>query len=181
MLTRLEILADRSAAYDGGPLVSRIRRPVDDCNSPSITFPARVLTHAPRRRRPNRCPPLNVPIRRPAATTTNCLAASDGGGAISRPVVRVRSAIALPRSRSPRTLLPDFLQCFGHATAGCVIVCRRQWGPASPTPLRPADDPTPFTPEVLTQAKSRVSIENRELRLSTRECDFLGINNPTLK
>ena len=37
---------------------------------------------------------------------------------------------------------------------------------------QPCDDPTPITPEVCTLAKSRFSIETRELQLSTRECDF---------
>ena len=53
----------------------RTRRPVDDRDSPlplpSVAFPARVSTHAPRRRRLGRCPPLNTPIRRAPATTTN--------------------------------------------------------------------------------------------------------------
>jgi len=38
---------------------------------PSVAFLARVSTHAPRRRRRGRCPPLNTPIRRASATTTN--------------------------------------------------------------------------------------------------------------
>jgi len=41
-------------------------------------------------------------------------------------------------------------------------------------------NPTPITQvKVGTLAKSRVSIETRELRLSSRECDFPGINIPT--
>jgi len=38
----------------------------------------------------------------------------------------------------------------------------------------------PIKGTVHTQAKSRVSIETRKLRLSTRECDFLGINIPNV-
>ena len=38
---------------------------------PSVAFPVHVLTHAPRRRRPGRCPPLNVPIRQAPTTKTN--------------------------------------------------------------------------------------------------------------
>jgi len=55
-------------------------------------------------------------------------------------------------------------------------------GPAGdlPCPLHaPACDPTPITQlKVRTRAKSRVSIETRELRLSSWECDFPGINIP---
>ena len=53
-------------------------------------------------------------------------------------------------------------------------------GPAGdlPCPLHaPACDPTPITQlKVRTRAKSRVSIETQELRLSSLECDFPGIN-----
>jgi len=38
----------------------------------------------------------------------------------------------------------------------------------------------PIKGTVHTQAKSRVSIETRKLRLSTWECDFLGINIPNV-
>jgi len=69
-----------------------------------------------------------------------------------------------------------------------LIVRRRQWGHIidrerlrvrSVTP--PAGDPTPITQVKLrTLAKSRVSIETWELRLSSLECDFPGINIPSL-
>jgi len=68
------------------------------------------------------------------------------------------------------------------------IVRRRRWahhpgptgelaGDRSP-PLRASTgDPSPITPvKVCTRAKSRVSIKTWELRLSTRECNFPGIN-----
>ena len=48
----------------------RTRRPVDDRDPPSLPL-RRVSTHAPRRQRRGRCPPLNTPIRRAPATTTN--------------------------------------------------------------------------------------------------------------
>jgi len=112
---------------------------------------------------------------------------SDGRRAvIPCPVIRGPMAIALPRLRSPRTLPGRF----GRATM--LIVRRRQWGPVigrerrrvqpviAHPPSRPAGDPTPITlVKVRTRAKSRVLIETRELRLSTRECDFPGINIPT--
>ena len=48
-----------------------------------------------------------------------------------------------------------------------------------PPPLRaPAGDPTPITLVKGTWVKSRVAIETQELRLSTRKCDFPGINIP---
>ena len=80
MLTRLEILADRPAAYAAGlwSPIPGVRLTI--VTPPSVAFPARISTHAPRHRRPDCCPPLNEPICRAPATTTNCLAASDGGG-----------------------------------------------------------------------------------------------------
>jgi len=45
----------------------------------------------------------------------------------------------------------------------------------------PASDYPPITQaKVRTQAKSRVSIETRELRLLSREYDFPGINIPSI-
>jgi len=50
-----------------------------------------------------------------------------------------------------------------------------------PPPLRaPAGDPTQITPvKGMYSCKSRVSVETRELWLSTQECDFPGINIPS--
>jgi len=65
---------------------------------------------------------------------------------------------------------------------GTVIVReRRRVRPVIARPLRaPAGDPTPITQaKVHTRAKSRVSIKTRDLRLSSRECDFPGINMPS--
>ena len=77
---------------------------------------------------------------------------------------------------------------FGRTTAGYVdrpqatMGSRHRLGTAlgpvgdRPSPLW-AGDPTPITQvKVHTRAKSRVSIETRELRLSSREYDFPGIN-----
>jgi len=116
-----------------------------------------LLTGAPRRRRPDCCPPFHAPI--PPATLTDCPVTSDGGGGDSpahRPGVdgHCASLVALP-PYPPR---------------------RRRWGPGMApglAPSRPAVDPTPITQvKVRTRAKLGVSIETRELRLSSRECDF---------
>jgi len=135
---------------------------------PSVAFPARVSTHAPRRRRPGRCPPLNAPIRRAPATTTNCLAASSGGGGRFPGLSsRSRSCIALPRSRSP---VPSHGR-FAMFQARHRRLCDRPQAAMGPGIAQPAcahaNDPTPITPEVHTRAKSRVSIETWELQLST--------------
>jgi len=157
---------------------------------PSVAFPARVSTHAPRRRRPDRCPPLNAPIHRAPATTTNCLAASDrGGGAILRPVVLgpighcaspypPPGRFAMFRVRHRR--LCDRPQAtmgsgIAHPLAPCRITNMIHTGRENANVLN--------CPAAVNhrRAKSRVSIETRELQLSTRECNFPGINNPTLK
>jgi len=89
----------RPPAYDGGPVVSRTRRVVNVNDRVSqLPSPLRRLpssrfgsTHAPRRRRPDRCLPLNTPIRRAPATTTNCLVASNEGGELRRRYVLGRN------------------------------------------------------------------------------------------
>jgi len=120
--------------------------------------------------------------RQPAST-------SDGGGeqVIPRPVVRGPMAGALPRSRSPVPLSGRF----GRATAGYVDRPQAAMGSLHRPGTAPGptgDRPSPFAPppaiqlrsRTRTQAKSRASIETRELRLSSRECDFPGINIPSL-
>jgi len=69
-----------------------------------------------------------------------------------------------------------------------MLIVRRRWGPVigrerrrvrpviARPPRRRSTDSTQV--KVRTRAKSRVSIETRELRLSSRECDFPGINMP---
>jgi len=138
MLTRLEISVDRPAAYDGGPLVSRTWRPVDDPDSPLRRVPSSrfdTCATAPETR------PLPAVKRAhpPGARNDDQLSSGvrPGRGAILRPVVQ--GPIGHCASPYPP---PDVLRCFGYATAGCVIVRRRQWGPASPIPLRPAESPT---------------------------------------
>jgi len=85
----------------------------------------------------------------PPATSTDCPAVSDGRGGeavIPRPIVRGPIAIALPRSRSPRTLHPDR---FEHATAGYVDRLQAGWGPIigrERRPYRPLIAPSPSRP-----------------------------------
>jgi len=97
-----------------------------------------------------------------------------------------RKKFAHPQSRSPCSPLP---RLFGDVS---VTLC---WSinevptsggssagdqPVIALPVRaPAGDPTPIMPVKGTySAKSRVSIETRELRQSTREYDFPGSNIP---
>jgi len=87
-----------------------------------------------------------------------------------------RSAIVLPLSRSP-------IPSPRRITAGYVHCLQMAWDPGNSIGDRPAIVPL-FAPLPAIQrrsrwAKSRVSIETWELRLSTRECDFLGINIPS--
>jgi len=78
---------------------------------------------------------------------------------------------------------------FGRATAGYVdrpqVAMGSRYlpgtapGPAGDRPSPPGD-PTLITQvKIRTRAKSKVSIETWELQLSSRECDFPGINIPT--
>ena len=96
-------------------------------------------------------------------------------------------AIALPSSRSP---VPSFgrFATFERATASYVDRPQAAMGsphwPGQERRRGPAGDrpPTPFASPpairmVRTWTKSRVSIETRELRLSTRECDLQGLTS----
>jgi len=142
------------------------------CHGAGDPAAARRFTPPSRpRRRPivQRCPTEgggDSPVRRPGAD--GCCA----------------SPVAIPRTLPPAVL--------GAPLPAMLIVRRRRWGPVIgreqrrvrlviAPPHAPAGDPTPITQvKVRTRAKSRVSIETLELRLLSQECDFPGINIPTL-
>ena len=150
---------------------------------PSVALHVCVLTGAPRRRRPSRCPPFHAPI--PPVTSTNCPAASDGGGGDSlahHPGAdgRCTSLVTIPPYPPPGR--------FGCATAGYVDRPQAAMGSGHrpgtalglagdrPPSRAPAGDPTPITHvKVPIRAKLRVLIETRELRLSSRECDLTSL------
>ena len=127
---------------------------------PSVVLHVCFLTGVPQRRRPSRCPPFHAPI--PPATST---------------IVQPRpTGVRWFPGRAPP--VPS-LGRFGRATARCVDHPQASMGsryrpgtapgPAGYPPSCPACDPTPITQvKVCTRAKSRVSIETRELRLSSR-------------
>jgi len=177
-----------SAASDGRLLVCHTRHPR---SRPSIALHVCFLTDAPRRCRPGRCPAFYVPV--PPTTSTDCPAAYDGGrrwfpGDSLSHRLEADGHCAFP-VMVPRTFPPAVL---GAPPPATLIICRRRWGPVigqqrrrvrpvvSPSLRAPAGDPTLITQvKVRTRVKSRVLIETREMRLSSRECDFLGINIPT--
>jgi len=68
---------NRPSASNGGPEDFPYPAPDRQSHRP-ITFPACVSTRAPRRRRPGRRPPLHMLT--PPARSTDCTAASNGGG-----------------------------------------------------------------------------------------------------
>ena len=167
MLTRLESLQSRFF-LDPGKGLSRLPRIETDATAQQY---ARNQATAHRFTRPSH------PRRRPIVQRH-----PTGGGSDSS--ARGPMAVAHPQSRST---VPSLRQFWAH-------YCRLRWSSAgddgvpssagnsagsgrwSPLPLR-AGDPTPITQvKVHTRAKSRVSIETRELRLSSREYDFPGIN-----
>ena len=123
---------------------------------PSVTLHVCVLTGAPRRRRRGRCPPFHAPTPRDVDRLSSGIR-REGEAVIPRPVVRGPMAVALPRSRSPRTLPPDG---FERATAGYVDRPQAGWGPVigrERRRVRPID-PTPITQvKVRTRAKSITS------------------------
>jgi len=122
-------------------------------------------------------------------TSTDCPAASNRGGRrFPGPLSGGRSAIALPRSRSSCSPLPN---CFVTFRARHCPLCRSIDGvPASAGNSighRLAIAPPPFAPRwrfnsnhvgkrYVLGRNREISIEIRELRLSTRECNFPGIN-----
>jgi len=142
--------------------------------TPSIRLAIASLCHAARLRF-DRCatapemqplPAISCAHPPPPATSTDCPVVSDGRGeaVIPRPVVRGPMAVALPRSRSPRTLP---LTVLSAQLPAMLIVHRRRWsrhrpgmapGPADDRPstlCTPAGDPTPITQvKVRTRAKS---------------------------
>jgi len=108
------------------------------------------------------------------ATSTDYPAATDGVGglAIPRPAIRGPINHCVSTVVLPHTLPRPFCEVSGAPPPAMSIVRRRCWGnsdgdrPAIATPLHaPAGDPTDHTGKRRTRAKSRVSIENRELRL----------------
>jgi len=126
-----------------------------------------------------------APETRPLPAVSRAHPARDvrrGEEMIPRPVVRGPMGVALLRSRCP---VPSPGR-FGRATAGyfdrpqAAMGSRHQPGtvpgPAGdrPSPLRAPPPATQLHSH--TRAKSRVSIETRELRLSSRECDFLDVS-----
>jgi len=147
---------------------------------PSVALHVCLLTGAPRRQRPGHCPLFHAPI--PPVTPRRRPATSKGVGGDSlahRPM-----AVALPESRSP--VPPPAI--FGAPLPAMLLVSRRWWGPVigrewrriRPVIAPRAGDPTPIRQvKVRTRAKSRVSIETRQLWLSSWERDFPEINIPT--
>jgi len=138
--------ADRSAASDGEPGVSRTQHLGAGWQSHrSVALHVCFLTGVPRRRRPGCCPPFCAPIllRRTAA--------SDGGGwRFPGPPSRKPIGHCASRSRSPSSPLPGR---FGHASPAMLIdrsgprIGREQrWGLVGDRPPPFADDPTPITP-----------------------------------
>jgi len=130
------MLADRPAAYNGGPLVSRTRHPVNARDFPLRRVPSSRFDTCATALETRPLPAVKR-AHPPGARNDDQLSSGvqrRGGGRFPGLSSRSRSCIALPRSRSP-VPSPDVLQCFRHATAGCVIVRRRQWGLALPNPL----------------------------------------------
>ena len=79
---------------------------------PSVALHVCFLTGAPGQQRPSRCPPFHPPIL--PATSTNCPAASEGGGGDSparRPGAdgRCASPVILPHTSPPLPLMPAML------------------------------------------------------------------------
>jgi len=117
--------ADRPAASDGGPVDSHTRHPVGNSVPPSRS--QHVFRHVchgagdpaaahrfTRQSRPRR---RLIVQRRPTGGGGDSLARRSGGGPM---------AVALPRSRSPRTLPSAVL---GATLPAMLIVRRRRWGP----------------------------------------------------
>jgi len=126
----------------------------------------------------------------PPVMSTDCPA---GGAVIPQPVLREPMATVLPWSRSPCSPLPQpFCDVSGTPPPAKMIVHRWQWGPgiAQEQCRGPAGDCPPPSSRPHRRSNSdhaskryllgqnRVSVETRELRLSTQECDFPGINIP---
>ena len=115
--------------------------------------------------------------------------------AISRLLVHFAAAVAcIPDTWTPRNSGVSkwygtaYQTRFGRATTGYVDRPQAAMSTSSGTDWRAGRrSPPPFAPplaiqlrsrrsKVCTRAKSRVSIKTWELRLSTRECNFPGIN-----
>ena len=138
---------------------------------PSVALHVCFLTGAPRRWRPGRCSPFHAPI--PPASSSVRRGGGGGDSPARRPGANGRCAPPYP----PAVL--------GVPLLTMLIVRRRRWGPVigrERRRVRPVITPPPSRPrrrstqvKVRTRTKSRVSIETRELRLSSREltCLFL--------
>ena len=115
---------------------------------PSVALHVCFLASAPRRRRPGRCPPFHAPI--PPATSTDCPAASDGGGGDSlahRPGADGRRTFPVAPPGRFGCTTASYVDC-PQAAMGSRYRPGTAPGPASdrPSPLRtPAGDPTPIT------------------------------------
>jgi len=130
---------------------------------PSIALHVCFLTGVPRHRRPGRCSPFHAPIPPRRWLTVQRCPPGGGEAVIPRLVVRGPMAVALPRSRSPRTLHPGCFWarhcrlCWSSSGAdGVPSSAGNGAGSGRWHPLRaPASDPTPITQvKVRTRAKS---------------------------
>jgi len=164
--------ADRLAVSDGVPVLSHTCGPVGIRVPPSRSQP--VFRRAPPRRTPD------ILRAYPPATSTNCPVASDTGEGWTghSPACHPGAGRPLRFPGCP----PAVLRRFSRTTAGYVDHPQAS-GPAG-------DRPPPSLRRPCQQSNShhagkryvlgRVLIETRELWLSTRECDFTGINIPIL-
>jgi len=173
----------RPAASDGGPgspipsvwglvgdhvplRIARLR--FDRCTTAPETWLLPAVLHA-----------------HPLVSSTDCPSASNGGGRrFPSPPSRGPSAIALPRSRSLCSLLPrPFCDVSGAPHPLCRSIDRVPTSARNSVADRPVIAPpsrlcrrsnSDHTGKRYVLGRNRVSIETRELRLSTQECDFPG-------
>jgi len=183
----LEQTSNEPTSCDVSRLSSFVRRPA--CGFPvpgvrsaitsPVALPACVSTRAPRCRSPAaaRLSRAHLP-----ATLIDCPAAFRGHG--DSPARRPRAAqpLRFPGRAAPVPSLSPILQRFRRAAARYVDQSSAG-GDGVPASVgngvegRPAIQP--ITPVKGTYSGELESIETQELRLSTQECDFLGINIPT--
>jgi len=117
------------------------------------------LTGAPRRWRPGRCPPFHVPT--PPATSTDCPAASNGGGGGDSPThrpgadVRCASPVMLPPYHPPGRFERATADYVDRPQAAMGSHHRPGTAPGPACDRAPAGDPTPITQvKVRTRVKS---------------------------
>jgi len=155
-----------------GLCISRIWRPVGNRVLSSRSQPVFRCTHHITTALETQ--PLPAVSRAyPPTMSTNCPAASDGDGQRFRPVVwgpisHCASPVVPPLCSSLPGRFVTFWAC--HR-----LLCQSIDGVPASAGNSNSDH---VGKKVRTLAKSRVSIKTRELRLSTRECNFLGINIP---